>query len=356
MTKHVLARSLPAAASNPTVTVVIPCYRYGQYLPGVVGSVLGQPGVEVDIIIVDDASPDDSLAVAQSLAAAHSNVAVVTHPVNKGHIATYNDGLCRATGTYVVLLSADDLLSPGSLERSTTLLESVPELAFVYGFAPEFTSAPPTSTANGPLWWSIWSGEEWIRRVCRRGTNVVTNPEVVMRRDVMTQLGGYDSTLPHAADLLMWLRAAAVGDVGRVNGRDQAFYRVHGQNMHIAQYGGPLIDIQQRIQTFYEFFSTSYDGRPTSSRYRSLARRGLSVDALRWAIFTQDAEGGQSGEPYAQVAVQTWPGVAKSRLWSQYQRRLRSPTRLTSADRLVFQADWRIRHKLRWRRWRRFGT
>lgn len=65
-----------------SVTVVIPCYNYGKYLPQVVQSVLSQERVDANIIIVDDASTDGSLAVANSLAAADPRTTVVAHVRN----------------------------------------------------------------------------------------------------------------------------------------------------------------------------------------------------------------------------------------------------------------------------------
>ncbi len=110
------------AVTRPTVSVVIPCYNYGRYLPECVASVTAQPGVELEIIIVDDASTDGSQDVARALAAADPRIRLLLHAENARHIITYNDGLALATGDYVVLLSADDLLAPGSLARSTSLM------------------------------------------------------------------------------------------------------------------------------------------------------------------------------------------------------------------------------------------
>lgn len=73
---------------RPTVSVVMPCYRYGHFLPGAVRSVLDQTDVDAEVLIVDDASPDDSGEVAEALAAADPRVRVLRHAENKGHIAT----------------------------------------------------------------------------------------------------------------------------------------------------------------------------------------------------------------------------------------------------------------------------
>ena len=115
-------RRARALGSRPSVSVVIPCYNYGRYLPAAVSSVLQDEGVQVDILIVDDASTDGSAEIAHSLATMYPEVDVLVHEENRGHIATYNDGLARARGEYVVLLSADDQLTPGSLSRATALL------------------------------------------------------------------------------------------------------------------------------------------------------------------------------------------------------------------------------------------
>ena len=58
----------------PRVSVVIPCYNYGRYLPDAVASALDQDGLDVDVLVVDDASPDDSAEVARRLAAADPRV------------------------------------------------------------------------------------------------------------------------------------------------------------------------------------------------------------------------------------------------------------------------------------------
>jgi len=348
----------PRSCSRPpTVTVVIPCYRYGRYLPGVVATTLAQEGVNVDVIIVDDASPDDSPAIARDLVDRHDNVSLIAHSTNRGHIATYNDGLAHATGKYVVLLSADDLLAPGSLARATALMEWNPSVGFVYGYSPDFSETPPTP-AHWYYSWSIWSGEQWIERLCYRGSNVVSNPEVVMRREIMHDLTGYDSGLPHTADLLIWLRAAARGSVGRVNGPDQGYYRVHGANMHLTNFGDVLTDLRERRKTFEAFISTDMSDHPRQEHMLGLVHRALAVESVRWAIRSHDI--GQDGwqelmQIYGDIATTVWPEISSTRLWSRYRRRL-SQAPVGGLDRVLFKTDWELRHKLRWRRWRRFGT
>lgn len=270
------------------MTVVIPCFNYGHLLPACVASVLEQPGVTPDVLIVDDASTDGSGDVAERLAGANSHVRVIRHRRNAGHIATYNDGLSTALGEYVVLLSADDLLAPGSLERATAVMEAHPEVGLVYGHAVQFTDAAPPARTE-PTGWIIWSGRDWLAKRFHLGRNCIFSPEVVLRGSVQRQIGGYRPELPDTGDLEMWLRAASVADVAYVAGADQALYRVHAKNMHstIFQNGtlaGMMVDLRERMHAFE--LAADYIGRihPGGGRLLRSARRAIAVEALTLAI------------------------------------------------------------------------
>ena len=342
---------------RPTVSVVIPCYNYGRYLPDAVESVLLQQDVEVEVIVVDDCSTDGSQLVAQQLATADDRISLVLHEQNQGHIRTYNDGLSRVTGNHVVLLSADDLLAPGALARASAVLEALPEVGLVYGYAADFESTPPRARVE-PESWTVWSGASWLRRICRRGTNIIVNPEAMMRASLMRELVGYNADMPHAADMDLWMRAAAVADVARVNGVDQAFYRVHQSNMHTTTFAGLLTDAVERHKVFLDFFSSSPDTWPQNDPgLRRLASRSLAVEALRCACIAED-RGGQLGgaraAEYADFAVAACPPVVRSPQWIAYRKRAGRPA--GRAHRVVTSQVYALRWKLRWRRWRRFGT
>jgi hypothetical protein len=347
-------------ATRPTVSVVVPCYNYGHYLRQCVGTVLSQEGVAVDVLIVDDASPDGSVAVARELAAEDPRVRVLEHEVNRGHIATYNDGLAAVGGDYVVLLSADDLLAPGALGRSIALMEAHPEMAFAYGYSPEFTDQPPPPNDRVHSW-SVWESEEWLARVCRRGNNFAFCPEVVMRGPVMRELVGYDPRLPHSADFLLWLRAAARGSVGRVNGPDQAYYRVHGANMHLQKYAGVLTDIRERSRTFEIFFAEHQAGLGTGAQLRDQATRAVAREALVLACRVLNAGSDDAAglpEELAAFAEETWAGVRDDRLWGAYERgllRYKNGQSRSLEQRVSAVVD-DVAGRIRWRRWRRYGV
>jgi glycosyltransferase involved in cell wall biosynthesis len=337
----------------PRASVVVPCYKYGRYLPQLVRTVLAQPSVDVDILIVDDASPDGSGDVAERLAAKNPRVKVLRHMSNKGHIQTYNDGLQAVTGDYVVLLSADDLLPAGALTRAVALMEAHPDVGFVYGYARSFSGEPPA--VNGAVRnWSVWPGIDWLRASARRGRSFISSPEVVMRSAALRQVGGYDPQLPHSGDLDMWLRTAARWDVGRVNGPVQALYRVHDANMHLTAYAGWLTDLDARRRTFSLLFDEHEPRRTDIGRLRKPAMRALANEALRRAMWAhRDYADTSLVRDYLEYAVETDPTIMSSAWWRVCQLGMLRDVRLPAAAARRYAS--RARHHIQWRLGRRYG-
>lgn len=282
-------RPVVLTGARSTVSVVVPCYKYGHYLPGCVRTITDQAGVDVEVIIVDDCSPDDSAEVAARLAAADGRVRLIRHERNQGHIATYNNGLAAATGDFVALVSADDLLTPGALGRAVALMQAEPSVGFVYGRPVRFSDRVPYVRTT-TKYWITWRGQDWLAQRCRSGYNVIASPEVVMRTSLMRKLGGYRADLPHSGDLEMWLRAATTADVGFVVGADQALYRVHDANMHKTMFdsgqdSGKLIDLEQRAASFAAVLDEPNDWSPIIETLSRTARRTLAVQALNYANY-----------------------------------------------------------------------
>lgn len=289
-----LMRPVPTS-DRPSVTVVIPCYNYGRYLPDAVESALSQDGVEVEVIVVDDASTDGSAAVAWRLASMDRRITVVHHERNQGHIATYNDGLSRAGGRYVTLLSADDLIAPGALSRAAALMEAHPRVGMVYGLPKDFTDQPPPVPLHERTTWTVWGGMNWIGLACARGRNFILSPEVVMRTAAVLDIGAYSAALPHSGDLEYWLRAAARWDVGRINGPVQAFYRVHGANMHQTEFAAAAVDLRHRLDAFRVLEDPRFPCSPEKrAKQLQRAKRALSKEAVQLGF--KEITGGGSAE------------------------------------------------------------
>jgi hypothetical protein len=213
---------------------------------------------------------------------------VIVHATNKGHIATYNEGLLDwAEGDYSVMMSADDRLTPGALRRASDLLDAHPEVGFVYGRALWFWEREPVPVARLKLrGWSVWPGQWWLERRLRQAENCITAPEVVVRTSLQKKVGGYDPQLPHSGDQEMWLRLAAQADVGFLRGVDQAYYRVHRGNMRKSFDG--LKDLRQKRLAFEVVLEREKDALSDPKGLADGVHRKLSRQALRLAAEAYD--------------------------------------------------------------------
>jgi GT2 family glycosyltransferase len=311
---------LPAGPAGARVSVVVPCYNYGRYLEGCVGSILSQEGVEVDVLIVDDASPDGSVEAAKDIAERDGRVRVLAHERNRGHIATYNEGLALCTGDYTVLLSADDLLVPGALARATAVFAAYPEVGLVYGRCVYFTEEAPLPvprTATGQH--VVWDGIQWAQSRCEIGRGGIVSPEVVVRTKLAQEVGGYRPELPHSGDTEMWLRFALRAGIAYVDA-DHACYRMHAASMSKSQFSTALADARERTRAYVSAFEDApAEVASEAQRLHEMAMKGIAREVL-WGVCRAYDRGQADEETVEQLvafASEIYP--AASRL-SEYRR------------------------------------
>jgi glycosyltransferase involved in cell wall biosynthesis len=301
-----------------SVSVVIPCYKYGHFLEEAVASALDdQEGVDVRVLIIDDASPDDSAEMAEKIAARDSRVEVRVHAANKGNIATFNEGLLEwADGDYCALLSADDRLTPGALRRARDLLDAHPDVGFVYGHPLWVPHGAPLPVARTRVrGWSVWPGRWWLERRFRDAENPITSPEVVVRTSVHKRVGGYSARLPLAADMEMWMRLAANADVGFIRGVDQAYYRLHEHNMR--KDFNAVMDLRERRLVFDSVLDHYGDRLSDPKQLSDRVYRALGREALWDAGRAYDRAGNQRAavDELMAFAVDCWPEVSRLPLY-----------------------------------------
>jgi glycosyltransferase involved in cell wall biosynthesis len=337
-----------------SVSVVIPCYKYGHFLDdAVAGALDDQDGVDVRVLVIDDASPDDSADVARQIAARDPRVTVSVHATNKGHIATYNEGLLEwADGDYCVLISADDRLAPGALRRAVDLLDANPGAGFAYGHPRHFQHGQPLPAARTKVaGWSVWPGHWWLERRFRAAHSCITSPEVVVRTSLQKRVGGYDPRLPHSGDMEMWMRLAAHADVGYLRGVDQAYYRVHRHNM-MKSYT-PLVDLCQR-RLAYETVLERCAGRlPDAGHMSDAVHRKLAWEALWSAARAYDR--GRTGQTpvdeLAAFALDCWPDANKLPMyWALRMRKRIGPRTMPYLQPFILSAVARKAETWWWRR------
>lgn len=268
-----------------SVDVVVPCYNYSRFLEQCVDSILGQVGVDVRVLIIDDASSDDTSHVGKRLAAYDKRVEFRQHDVNQGHIATYNEGLLGwASAEYSLLISADDALAPGALARATQLMDCHSELGITYGMALIVTDndGPTEITETVSNDYRIVSGSQFLRFCCAKCVNPVPTPTAIVRTELQHHLGGYRADFPHTGDLEMWMRFAAHTSVGVLRAV-QGYYRWHGANMGSRYYNRMLGDRRDFAQTCEYVLAPLSAQFPECGLWLKLMYQRMAEQALRSA-------------------------------------------------------------------------
>jgi glycosyltransferase involved in cell wall biosynthesis len=310
--------------SASSVDVIVPCYRYGRFLRQCVESVLKQSLHEVRVLIIDDASPDDTAEVATDLAREDSRVTFCRHSINKGHINTYNEGIEWASGNYLLLLSADDYLLPGALKRAADLLDVHPEAGFTFGKTVDVKGdvveketivnrAVESVVGDGAS--LVLSGECFFSIIeSFRSLNIVRTPTAVVRTDLQKRLGGYRRELPHSGDLEMSLRLAAHASVG-VLGAYQAACRFHADNMQRTYYDRYLPDLVQRKAAFDCIFESCSAVLKDSHQLHRRLLTPLAHDAIACAHRAFNEGELELARQLCVFAVNIHPGIRKSLPW-----------------------------------------
>jgi hypothetical protein len=314
---------VPSTPSRrPAVTAVIPAFNYGRYLRECTQSVLSQRDVEVRVVIIDDCSTDETPQVTAHLAA-DPRVTVLRNEPNRGHLPSVNRGYTFVDTEFVVKLDADDLLAPGALARATALLDVHRNVGFVYGRPRHFSGHTPHMADLPALSWTVWSGREWIARLCRTGFNAISQPEVVMRTAYLRKVLPIPLELPHTSDMHLWMQLAAIGDVARVNGPAQGYYREHDDSMQRTVNAGVFFDLAARRDAFDFVFAGVAATLPGARELHGLARRALAGNALDRACRAYDrgrTEEDPVGE-FVAFALETWRGARALPEWAALERR-----------------------------------
>jgi glycosyltransferase involved in cell wall biosynthesis len=209
-------------SSSIRISVIIPCYNQGRYLAEAIDSVLAQGRDDMEIIVVNDGSPDNTEAVALQ----YGDRIVYIAQENRGLSGARNSGIRAARGEYVALLDSDDVYLPGTLDKLSNYLDQHPNVGLVCGDALYYDGAE----CHG-LYSSVM-GKPRNPENFRWETVYYVPPSntVMIRKEVLDQVPPFDEHLKNAAeDWLMWVRIARLYDMAYLD-MPLTLYRQHGGN------------------------------------------------------------------------------------------------------------------------------
>jgi len=185
---------------NPTVSVIIPTYNRERLLVRSVKSVLNQTYQDFEIIIVDDASTDNTEKVVRSFN--DERIRYVRHDKNKGEAAARNTGIKLARGKYIASQDSDDEWLPEKLHKQIDLIEkSPPHVGVVYT---GFWKIEQNKKTYIPFAW-VKQKQADIHQELMKG-NFIGCPVTLIKKQCFQKAGGFDESLSNLVDWEMWLR------------------------------------------------------------------------------------------------------------------------------------------------------
>ncbi len=196
--------------SSPTISVLLPVRNGGDWLATAVSSILQQTLPDLELLVIDDHSTDQALP---ALPRDDPRLRLLSNP-SHGIVAALNYGLARAQGRFIARMDADDISYPERLERQLAFLHAHPEIA-ICGTQVRFIDADgtPNGVQDGFRLYADWLNSLTTPDSIAHEIYVespIPHPSVLLRRQVLDQLGGYRERL-WAEDYDLWLRAHQAG-------------------------------------------------------------------------------------------------------------------------------------------------
>jgi Glycosyl transferase family 2 len=207
------------------VSVVIPVWNGERYLAASIESVLAQTHSDFELIIVDDGSTDGSAIIADRYARMDPRLRLVRQP-NQGVAGARNTGLEVARGEWVACLDHDDLMLPRRLERQIAFIAEHPDVK-AFGSVCQYINEEGRPRGGHTIGAPVRSRAD-LDALLKKGRLIgLIHPSVMMHRDTIRSLGGYDPAMEPAEDLDLWMRVAEAGHLVLQDDEVLTKYRVH---------------------------------------------------------------------------------------------------------------------------------
>ncbi|MCS3904319.1 glycosyltransferase involved in cell wall biosynthesis [Methylohalomonas lacus] len=276
------------------ISVIIPAYNRGRYIRQTVESVLNQTYTNMELIVIDDGSTDDSRDILEGYG---DRITLLEHDgrQNRGQSASINLGLDRASGEYLAILDSDDYWEPNKIESQVEYLEQHPEIGLVYGNG-------TAVSGNGEFLYNIYPPTHLEEN---KPEKVLLNcyfslpSNALMRMGLLRKAGYFDETLRAGQDHDMAVRIAEVARLAYID--EHLFhYRRHGESISKSNKGAvsrwnngfvilekarkrypypPAVIRKRKAVLYFRLFQCACENQPGLRALRNLLLAGLNDPA-----------------------------------------------------------------------------
>jgi glycosyltransferase involved in cell wall biosynthesis len=255
-----------APAQQPrSISVLIPAYNSSRFFPAAIESVLRQTHREFELILIDDGSTDDTLAIARRYAGQDARIRVISHE-NFGMGRSLNHAMEQARGNWIARLDADDVMLPQRLERQLAFLAANPDLAVASSFVRYIDDGGRDIGA----FTSVFTTRAQVQRyVANHWAVGFHHPAAIFHKQTIQSLGGYRPQFWPAEDLDLWNRVIDAGHGVLVQDEALTCYRIHGGSVMVSK----SRSAERKVQWATACIRARHEARPEPSEAEFLAER-----------------------------------------------------------------------------------
>lgn len=256
--------------TQPVISVIVITYKSEEFILETLNSAKAQTYQNIELIISDDNSPDNTIAVCEKWIEKNKDRFVRTEIIrsakNTGTSANLNRGLSAATGDWVKFIAGDDYLYPDCLEAFLTVANTNPEIEFLFS---NMTTNGVESENTGLIQFFSLSKEQQYHTLLKN--NILPAPATLIKRETVKRINGFDERFQLLDDYPFFLKALKSGIRFFHIDKPLVFYRVHETN----------ISQQQKLNLNYtkdikEFFKKIY--------FRELIRNRLFLHFSHYSL------------------------------------------------------------------------
>ncbi|MCJ7626712.1 MAG: glycosyltransferase [Anaerolineaceae bacterium] len=187
--------------SYPKISIITPSYNQAQFLEQTILSVITQDYPNLEYIIVDGASSDESVKIIQKF---ESQLAWWVSESDKGQSEAVNKGWKKATGEIIGWLNSDDVLLPGAVSRMVAAFRETPQMGLIYG---DVYAIDTVGEIFNIMTFDDWDIENLM------SFDIISQPGVFMRQDVLEKAGYLDAEIHFLMDTHLWLKMVQLAPI-----------------------------------------------------------------------------------------------------------------------------------------------
>lgn len=241
---------------QPLVSIILPTYNRGEYIERAIKSVLEQTYKNIELIIVNDGSSDDTPKILSEISARDPRIIILTNKTNLGLVKTLNKGVKNARGKYIARIDDDDIWSDSEkLKKQVRFLEGNPDYILVGGGV-----IAVDKEGREIVRYLLPEKDEEIRSFLLLN-NPFAHSTVVFKKDVWEKVRGYNEELSFSEDWDLWLRFGQLGKF--YNFQEYFFYYFKGEQnrcnyYNIGRHLRANIRLRKKYRHYYPGYSKAY--------------------------------------------------------------------------------------------------